>query len=223
MRLPTPLLSALTLLTTVLPSPTHAAQAGTSPKRGLIYIPSSKHPTDDNIWARNGSDLTWYYTYGATPVPAFNNLLEFVPMLWGLPSSPSDTSFYDTVKSQLTAGQKIRYVLTFNEPDGEGSSGGSNIDPAAAAAAWVKVVEPLKQSGIRLGAPAVTGAPSGFSWLQAFFKACNGGCSADFIPIHWYGNFEGMEFSYDLLAFSYLTYPQASPATWAKSAAHTPT
>ena len=53
-------------------------------------------------------------------------------------------------------------------------------------------MEPLKKLGVKLGAPAVTGATTGFNWLAGFFKACAGGCSVDFIPVHWYGNFEGL-------------------------------
>ena len=54
-------------------------------------------------------------------------------------------------------------------------------------------IEPLKQKyGLTLGAPACTGAPSGFDWLQQFFGNCSGNCSVDFIPLHWYGNFEGL-------------------------------
>jgi len=37
----------------------------------------------------------------------------------------------------------------------------------------------------------VTGGESGWTWLQEFFTACAGNCSADFIPVHWYGNYAG--------------------------------
>lgn len=29
-----------------------------------------------------------------------------------------------------------------------------------------------------------------FMWLQNFFTECVGKCSADFIPVQWYGSFE---------------------------------
>jgi len=85
--------------------------------------------------------------------------------------------------------------MTFNEPDGTTSTGGSDIDPAVAATAWIKQVEPLRELGVQLGAPAVTGAYSGFTWLSSFFAACaeqGTNCTADFIPVHWYGDFEGL-------------------------------
>ncbi|KAL8694282.1 MAG: hypothetical protein Q9218_001050 [Villophora microphyllina] len=160
-----------------------------SSKRGLVYVPNEKHPHDDSIWVSATSDLTWYYNYDSKPSPAFDNStkLQFVPMLWG-----SSTTFLDDVTSQIKSGANISYVLTFNEPDGGGSTGGSAIPADTAAETWQREVEPLKKLGVKLGAPAVTGAPSGFTWLQNFFTACNGNCSVDFIPVHWYGNFEGL-------------------------------
>ena len=105
----------------------------------------------------------------------------------------------------------------FNEPDGC-TSGGSCIAASDAATVWKTQLEPLKRDfGVKLGAPAVTGATTGFTWLQNFFTACsaqssNGtSCDVDFIPVHWvrhchlprrersklthtpqYGNFEGL-------------------------------
>ena len=179
-------LTLLILLSTV------SAQTKSS-KRGLVYVPSPKHPLDDRWWDSSTSDLTWYYNYGSQPSPAFSNNsnFQFVPMLWGAPSSSSDTTFLDDVTSLIKGGTNISYVLTFNEPDG-GDNGGSNVDAQTAAETWIREVEPLKKLGVKLGAPAVTGAPTGFNWLQNFFTHCAGNCSADFLPVHWYGNFEGL-------------------------------
>lgn len=164
-----------------------------SSKRGLIFIPNSTTPQDNSIWIEPGSDLTWYYNYGLQPSPALaGSSLQFVPMLFSAPSSTSDTSFLDGIKELISNGMNISYVLTFNEPDGTSSTGGSNVDPSLAATTWIREVEPLKKLGVRLGAPAMTGASSGFTWLTSFFNACNGSCNPDFIPIHWYDNFEGL-------------------------------
>ncbi|KAL8805103.1 MAG: hypothetical protein Q9182_002193 [Xanthomendoza sp. 2 TL-2023] len=163
--------------------------APSSSKRGLVYIPNSRHMSDDSIWTSASSDLTWYYNYQSKPSAALKNSskLQFVPMLWG-----SSTTFLVDVTSQIKSGANISYVLAFNEPDGGGSTGGSAIPAETAAETWQREVEPLKEFGVKLGAPAVTGAPSGKIWLQNFFNACKGNCSADFIPVHWYGNFEGL-------------------------------
>ena len=156
-----------------------------SSKRGLGYIVGDGQNTaDDTIW--NSGDLTWYYNWSPNPTNGID--LEFVPMLWG---SDGDSGFYDTVKSQIDGGAKINYVLGFNEPDGC-SNGGSCVDADTAASVWIDQIEPLKKQGVQLGAPAVTGSPNGFTWLENFFTACDGGCNPDFIPVHWYGNFEGM-------------------------------
>ena len=179
------LLSAFAVLPGIL------GQGPRSSKRGLVYVPSEENPADDSVWSAPTSDLTWYYNYQASGSAAYaNSKLDFVPMLWGV-TDPSDTSFLDAVTAQLKSGVNVTHVLTFNEPDGSQSTGGSNISPAAAAAAWIRQVEPLKDHGVKLGAPAVTGAPSGATWLKSFVSACQGKCSFDFVPVHWYGNFEG--------------------------------
>lgn len=171
----------------------HGQGVTSSSKRGLVYVPSTKNPSDDRFWDSSTSDLTWYYNYGSTPSPSFqnSNKLQFVPMLFGANDSSSDTTFLDDVQSQIKQGAKIPYILSFNEPDGQGN-GGSDISADLAAKTWIREIEPLKELGVKLGAPAVTGATTGFTWLQNFFTACKGKCSVDFIPIHWYGNFEGL-------------------------------
>ena len=109
-------------------------------------------------------------------------------MQWG---EDGAESFYDTVKSQVDAGKEIKYVLGFNEPDGC-TAGGSCVDAEKAASIWIEQIEPLKELGLTLGSPAVTGSPRGLAWMQDFFTECDGKCSPDFFAAHWYGNFEGM-------------------------------
>ncbi|MCJ1281698.1 hypothetical protein MMC26_001020 [Xylographa opegraphella] len=170
------------------------SQITTSPKRGLVYVPNPNYPQDNNIWDSPSSDLTWYYNYGPEPSPNFSNAtnFQFVPMLFGAPNDTTDTSFLASVQSQISTGANISYILTFNEPDGTSATGGSDVPSILAAETWIREVEPLKSHGVKLGAPAVTGAQTGFTWLQQFFTACAGKCSADFIPIHWYGDFGGL-------------------------------
>lgn len=164
-----------------------------SSKRGLVYVPSKKHPGDDNIWDSPGSDLTWYYNYQSTPSHSFDDSdkLQFVPMLFGASDPSSGSTFLDDVRSQIKGGAKIPYALAFNEPDGVGN-GGSNVPVDTAVDSWIRQMEPLKKLGVQLGAPAVTGGPTGKTWLENFFRICRGRCSVDFIPVHWYGNFEGL-------------------------------
>ena len=181
-----------------------------SSKRGLVHVPSQQYPQDDAIWDAPNSDLSWYYNYQSKPSPAFadNSKFEFVPMLWG-----SSSSFLSDVQSQIKAGANITYVLGFNEPDGDSStyvfrrdlciyghathrktcqmmltlkhliSGGSEIPAETAAQIWMRQMEPLAKQGVKLGAPACTGAETGLQWTQDFFKACIN-CTIDFIPVH---------------------------------------
>lgn len=174
----------------------HAAVVGNSTKRGLVYIPDPDYPSDDDIFLsrNNKNQLTWYYNYQASPSKGLASRpdIEFVPMLWGAPASKTDNSFLTTVTALVKGGANITHVMGFNEPDGTNDTGGSNFDPVLAAAAWIRVIEPLRKLGLKLVAPATTGSPAGFVWLRAFFDACAGGCTVDVMPIHWYGSFDGL-------------------------------
>jgi hypothetical protein len=184
-----------------------------SSKRGLIYI-QSEDQSDDSIWNAPNSDLTWYYNYGAYPIDGFDHdKLQFVPMLWGKPSD-GDTPFNQTVKDLINGGMNIKYTLGFNEPDlcdNEGY-GGSCVNAKEAAQIWIEQVEPLKNLGVKLGAPAVRSAPAGNEWLEAFFSHCGGKCTTDFLPLHWYGDFaylpdyvNGMKTTYENMSMVWIT------------------
>lgn len=97
-------------------------------------------------------------------------------------------------------------MFSYNEPDGSTSTGGSDITPTAAAANWKAQLEPLRALGVKLGAPAVTGSPDGFTWLTSFFTACGGGCTPDFMTVHWYGNFEGLQSNIEQKRKQYVYY-----------------
>ena len=30
------------------------------------------------------------------------------------------------------------------------------------------------------------------AWMERWLQECNGGCNPDFMPLHWYGDFESM-------------------------------
>lgn len=188
--------TALISATTALLASTTTAQsvASSSSKRGLCHVPSNKHPEDDKIWLEGPSPPTWYYNYKPEPTAEYakNTAMQFVPMLWGASPDDEGTPFLDSVKQQIANGANITYVLGFNEPDGGYDTGGSSLAASLAAARWKAEMEPLKELGVKLGAPGVTGAETGWQWLENFYNECNGGCNPDFVPVHWYGNFEGM-------------------------------
>lgn len=174
-------------------------EATASAKRGIVYV-TPEVVSDNNFWTNNSTDLTWYYNYQAQPTTAFaKSKMQFVPMQWGKPTNPaSDMSFYTAVKQLQQAGQNITWVLGFNEPDGC-TDGGSCIAASDAAQAWVKQFEPMRRDlGVKVGGPACTGADTGYKWLADFHNECallhgnHTGCEMDFLPVHWYGNFEGL-------------------------------
>jgi hypothetical protein len=141
------------------------------------------------------TSITWYYNYQATPSSYLSQKypsIEFVPMLWGAPSNADD----DTFTTQISKLKNMKYIMGFNEPDGESSTGGSSVTPANAAKEWIRTLEPLAKSNqnIKVLAPAVTGSPRGIQWLKDFFTECEklGGCTTDIVPVHWYGDFQGL-------------------------------
>jgi len=188
------------LLAVVLGMQSISAQTS-STKRGLVYVDGPA--SDQQIWDRPGSSISWYYNYKAEPSAAYagktQEEFEFVPMLWG---STSGTEFYDSVMSQIKAGRNITHVLGFNEPDGPMQYGGSNMAPSTAASVWIKNIEPLAAHGIKLGLPATTGGWGGVPWLNQFLGNCSQilseglpepkNCTYDFVNLHWYSNFEGL-------------------------------
>lgn len=169
------------------------AQYPQSPKRGLVSV-STLNPEDNELFVQPNNGLTWYYNYGISPTSQYVNLtqsdIEFVPMLWGA-SNTTGSSFLSNMTSMIAKGRNITHVLSFNEPDVNFTSGGSQVSPDAAAASWILNFDPLRKMGIKVGAPVVYANESGFTWLDKFYAACekrNSNCTADFANIHCFGN-----------------------------------
>jgi autotransporter-associated beta strand protein len=112
----------------------------------------------------------WFYDWGNGRTSSLD--AEYAPMQWG--------GGYST---GINSKQKSTQVLGFNEPD---KSDQANLSVAAAIANWPSMM----QSGLRLGAPAVSDsgtAGTGLDWLYSFMsQATHLGYRVDFIPIHWY-------------------------------------
>jgi len=93
----------------------------------------------------------------------------------------------------------MTHVLSFNEPDGDTDSGGSDSSPRHSAQVYLETVAPLRRDpyNFQISLPATTGSPRGLEWLADFNESCwdqnpNGGCEFDFVATHWYGDFAGM-------------------------------
>ena len=120
--------------------------------------------------------LRRYYTWSPD---GFQSNLEFVPMLWG----PTQTDDWDSNINHTIQELNVTHALGFNEPQ---ESSQSNLSPSDGASLWKQYMEPLKAQGITLGSPAPSSAPSGKTWIQQWLDACDGGCTVDFIALHWY-------------------------------------
>ncbi|KAI0267409.1 glycoside hydrolase [Gloeopeniophorella convolvens] len=121
--------------------------------------------------------VSWYYSWSPSP---FDTDLEFVPMLWGQDQIGS----WQSTINQTIQQRAVHAALTFNEPELPSQS---NLTAQQGADLWKQYIQPLKTEGLRLGSPAPSSAPSGKTWLQEWLQACAGGCSVDFIALHWYG------------------------------------
>jgi hypothetical protein len=184
----------------------------TFPKRGLCYIGTDNSESDAPIFTRPNSPLTWYYNYSPWPGPSSSLTqwtTEFVPMIH---SATDADAAVDTIQGILNGslgvpiasspgrrGNHIQHALTFNEPDGDTSSGGSDSSPSHAAQVWLDSIAPLRDPpyNLRVSLPATTGSPRGLDWLRDFNASCyrlnrTAGCAFDFVAAHWYGDFAGM-------------------------------
>ncbi|EXJ54471.1 hypothetical protein A1O7_09811 [Cladophialophora yegresii CBS 114405] len=203
----------LPLLLSYLPYCIAQSTNSTFPKRGLCYIGTDSSERDASIFTHENSPLTWYYNYSPWPGPSSSLArwtTEFVPMV----HSASDAhAAVDTIQSILNGslnvgiasspssrrGNHIQHVLTFNEPDGDTSSGGSDSSPSHAAQVWLDTIAPLRAPpyNLRVSLPATTGSGRGLEWLRDFNASCYrlnrmAGCAFDFVAAHWYGDFVGL-------------------------------
>lgn len=135
-------------------------------KRGLAW--ASIVSKDISLF-NSSSLISWDYNWSPNKGDPMNvSGLEFTPMIW---NGVGIDQFADKVRQE-----EAKIALAFNEPD---LASQANMDPATAAKLWIQYLEPLRASGIKLGSPAVT--QNGAWWLKAFFQACNGSCTVDFI------------------------------------------
>ncbi|PFH49053.1 glycoside hydrolase family 128 protein [Amanita thiersii Skay4041] len=183
--------STFTSIATPTPSIVPGVSAETvkkNKKRGLAF--AAGDTPDDIINANQTKGLiSWQYNWASIPPTYLATAnIPYVPMQWG---SGDIQTLADNIRAQ-----DAKVVLAFNEPDFDVQS---NIRPTDAALLWKQYIQPLKDLGVRLGAPAVTAAPTGRPWLTQFFKACDE-CTIDFLPIHWYGSGVGAftDYVYDV-------------------------
>ncbi|CAN8097100.1 unnamed protein product [Discula destructiva] len=174
-------------------SPAASQLTALASKRGLAYL-GDTHESDNNLLYSANSSVDWYYNWSPNAIAGVS--LPFLPLIHGLDDAAS-AAVMDTIANLPSTST---HILTFNEPDGTTSSGGSAIAPADAARAYLNDIAPLRSADARnwsISHPATTGSSTGLAWLQAFNASCwdlapDTGCPADFVALHWYGNFAGL-------------------------------
>ena len=141
-------------------------------KKGVIF--SNKYSAS---WATKFNLLNpaWHYSWSHEMPLNYPENVEYVPMLWGKNSVNDEIinylkNLYDT--------DRIKYVLTFNEPDLDGQS---NMTVSEAIEIWKKI----ETIGAPIGSP-VTSSPSS-EWFSNFMnQAKQNNLKVDFITVHIY-------------------------------------
>lgn len=164
-------------------------------KRGFAYI-GDTHEADNSLLTSDKSPLSWYYNWSPYPPPEVpSDNLEFVPLIHGLDEAESSQ-----ISRQINSlPSSSTHLLSFNEPDGTTSSGGSSISPEDAAQSYIDHIVPYRDGDRKwnISHPSTTGSGNGLDWLRRFNESCfdidkENGCPTDFVAAHWYGAFDGL-------------------------------
>jgi len=138
----------------------------------------------------NNLNLDWFYNWSDWKTPTLDS--EYVTMVWG--GDLVATGQTETLINNYANREDISTVLAFNEPDPCYMQSGQfyNMCDVDTAIGYYKELLAL---GLRIGAPAVTGSPDGFEWLDNFMtKATALNLHVDFIPVHYYGQVDANTF-----------------------------
>ncbi len=138
----------------------------------------------------NALNLDWFYNWSDWKTAT--NDSEYVPMVWG--GDLVATGQTQTLINNYKDREDINTVLAFNEPDPCYMQSGQYYNMCDVDTA-VSYYKELLSLGLRIGAPAVTGSPDGFAWLDSFMTKANAqNLHVDFIPVHYYGQVNAATF-----------------------------
>lgn len=174
----------------------HALAQDRNSKRGFSFVGDS-HDSDNSLLTSSKTPLNWFYNWSPYPPSQIDpsDSMEFVPLIHGIDQAESGQT-QDAIESLPDSST---HLLSFNEPDGTTSSGGSSISPSDAARAYINHIVPYQSSNRawKISHPSTTGSPNGLDWLRRFNESCHeideqNGCPTDFIAAHWYGGFPGL-------------------------------
>ncbi len=117
----------------------------------------------------------WHYSWSSDLSVIEPDNVEFVPMVWGKGFDDQNVA----ALKQLADEGKIKFLLGFNEPDGEEQA---NMTVDEAIALWPK----MEEVGVPLGSPATVNPLN--DWMKEFMsKASAQGLRIDFVCVHSYG------------------------------------
>ncbi|KZT38967.1 hypothetical protein SISSUDRAFT_1046288 [Sistotremastrum suecicum HHB10207 ss-3] len=129
---------------------------------------------DSGLQSWKGPSMMYTWT-PACPDSAKALGIGCAPMLWGWNQV---SQFQSTVKPGYS-----NIAMAINEPNEPGQS---NMSPESGAQLWKQYVEPLRSQGYELVSPVTSSNPNGFTWVQNWLTACDGGCNFDRLALHWY-------------------------------------
>lgn len=141
-------------------------------KKGVAFTNRAKD------WSHKTSNLKahWMYSWGNSISEAIPEGVEFVPMFWGKGSVNDDN--INRIKALADEG-KVKYILGFNEPDGE-SQANMSVDEA------IELWPRLEEIGVPIGSPATVHPDN--DWMLEFMQRADAeGLRVDFIAVHSYG------------------------------------
>jgi hypothetical protein len=156
-----------------------------SKKRG-IAIPWDFRPAHFALYqpALSAGTLSWATNWELWKPAGLPPAARFVPQCR---TGDKAAELADYLAAHAGDEQVHDILLGFNEPDIPGQA---NLAVDAAVALWREHVLPLRARfpALRVGSPAVSNAPQGLRWLDAFFAALGGVAAAgvDFVAVHYY-------------------------------------
>jgi len=98
-----------------------------------------------------------------------------MPMFWG-PNQEADFK-------KLVVKGYANIAMGFNEPNEPGQS---NMNAGDGASLWIQYLEPLLNEGYELVAPTTSSNPNGRTWVDQWYKDCNGKCNPTYHGVHYY-------------------------------------
>ena len=127
-------------------------------------------------------NVFWSYSWGLRISRFQPDGVEFVPMKWSGGLSDDDTVY---LQDKFAAGE-IKYLLGYNEPDGESQA---NMSVGRAVELWPQ----LEATGIPLVSPSPVHYDN--EWMVDFMgRADQEGLRIDYLAFHWYGGTDAQWF-----------------------------